>query len=139
MFQHILVPTDLSDKTKQALDVAMRMAVHENGRITLLHVVETIDDSQFEEFREFYSKLKKRAHKKMRDMISHYQGDDVAVDAEIIFGKRIREIVRFADEHHIDLVILSSHKVDLDNPGEGWGTISYKVGVLSQCPVMLVK
>ena len=34
---------------------------------------------------------------------------------------------------------MSSHKLDPENAAEGWGTISFKVGVLSHCPVMLVK
>ena len=32
---------------------------------------------------------------------------------------------------------MSSHKVDAT--GRGWGTTSYKVGILCWCPVLLVK
>ena len=34
---------------------------------------------------------------------------------------------------------MSSHKLPLRRGGENWGTISYKVGILSRCPVLLVK
>ena len=39
----------------------------------------------------------------------------------------------------IILIILGSQKIDPARPGQGWGTTSYKVGILCRCPVMLVK
>jgi nucleotide-binding universal stress UspA family protein len=54
-------------------------------------------------------------------------------------GKRIQEILRFAEDLKADLIIMNSHRMDPENPAEGWGTISHKVGILSQCPVLLVK
>jgi len=62
-----------------------------------------------------------------------------SVNSEILFGKRVAEIVRYAHDNRIDLIVLSSHKVGIENNQVGWGTISYKVGILSHCPVMLVK
>jgi len=41
--------------------------------------------------------------------------------------------------NRVDLIVLTSHKIDLAHPAEGWGTTSYKVGILCQCPVLLVK
>jgi hypothetical protein len=38
----------------------------------------------------------------------------------------------------VDRIVLSSHRIDLQNPSAGWGTVSYKVGILSQCAVLLV-
>ena len=58
---------------------------------------------------------------------------------EIIFGNRAEEIVRYATETAVDLLVLSSHRIDLKKPGAGWGTLSYKIGILSPCPVLLVK
>ena len=58
---------------------------------------------------------------------------------EVIFGDRAHEIVRYATETGVELIVLSSHRIDLGNPSAGWGTVSYKVGILSQCPVLLVK
>jgi hypothetical protein len=42
-------------------------------------------------------------------------------------------------EAGIDLIVLNSHRIDLKNPGAGWGTWSYKIGILSQRPVLPVK
>ena len=49
------------------------------------------------------------------------------------------EILRTITEQKIDLVVMSSHRLALRHPGENWGTISYKIGILSRCPVLLVK
>jgi nucleotide-binding universal stress UspA family protein len=138
MFKHILVPTDLTDRSLKALEIAIKMALHEGCPITLLHVIETIDDTD-EDFSEFYDKLGRAAEKRMNRIISESLQNRLTIAKEIIYGKRVREIIRFAGERQIDLIVLSSHRVDVDNVVQGWGTISYKVGILSPCPVLLVK
>jgi nucleotide-binding universal stress UspA family protein len=139
MFSHILVPTDLTERSLKPLDVAVRMVLHDGGRITLLHVVETIEDTDPEDVEDFYRKLGKRARKRMGEMAARFAEERRLIGTEIIYGKRVREIIRFAEEKAVDLIILSSHPVGKDSGLEGWGTISYKVGMLSHCPIMLVK
>ena len=139
MFKHILVPSDFTEKSVKALDIATKMAPYNLSRITLLHVIETIEDTEHEEFRDFYDKLKKRAQEEMARMADSYADEGLAVDTVIAYGKRAIEIVRFANEKAVDLIVLSSHKIDMENIGQGWGTISYKVAILANCPVMMVK
>lgn len=139
MFKNILVPTDLTKKSKIALDIAAEMATKDEATITLLHVIEIIDDVKDEEFLAFYEKLRKRARIIINEIAEQYQGDRFRINKEITTGKRVQEIIRFANEHEIDLIILSSHKIENFDAGEGWATISYKVGILAACPVMMVK
>lgn len=139
MFKHILVPTDLTERSLKALDIAVKMALYSTCRITFLHVIETIEDTDCEQFEDFYRKLGKRAGKKMDQMLSSFEKHDLVIEKEIIYGKRVNEIVKFAHNQGVDLIILSSHRIDPNDASQGWGTISYKVGILSQCPVMLVK
>lgn len=139
MFKHILVPTDLTERSLKALDIAVRMASYNACQVTFLHVVETIDDSDCEQFADFYEKLGRRAGKKMDQMLLSFEKDDLVVEKKIIYGKRVNEIIKFAHNLEIDLIILSSHRIDPKDASQGWGTISYKVGILSPCPVMLVK
>ena len=138
MFKNILVPTDLSEKSMKALDIAIKTGA-EDCRITLLHVIETIEEEDQENFEEFYEKLKARAERKMDKMASRYADKNHAIYKEILLGKRVREIVRFAYEQDMDLIILSSHRIDKVDAAVGWATISYRVGILSHCPVMMVK
>ena len=139
MFKHILVPSDFTEKSVKALDIAAKMAPYNLSRITLLHVIETIEDTEYEEFRGFYDKLKKRAQEEMDRMAGTYADEKLVIDNVIAYGKRAIEIVRFANEKAVDLILLSSHKIDMENIGQGWGTISYKVAILANCPVMMVK
>ena len=44
-----------------------------------------------------------------------------------------------AESINADLIVMGSHRVALKHPGENWGTISYKIGILARCPVLLVK
>lgn len=139
MFKHILVPTDLTERSLKSLEIAAKMALHDGGEITLLHVVEVIEDTDGEEFKEFYQKLGRRAHKRMDKMI-HLQPDrKVTITKEITYGKRISAIINYAVDKDVDLIVLASHRIDLADSTQGWGSISYKVGILSHCPVLLVK
>ncbi len=139
MFKHILVPTDLTEKSLKALDIAVKMASQDVSMVTLLHVIKTIENAEHEEFEDFYEKLRQRAQQKMDEIVNRYQDEKLTIDKKITYGKRAREIVRFAQENVIDLIVLSSHKIDSTNSAQGFGTISYKVGILSHCPVMMVK
>ena len=42
-------------------------------------------------------------------------------------------------ESDADLIILTAPQVDPVNPVAAWGSMSHKIGVLSPCPVLLVK
>jgi len=139
MFRHILVPTDLTERSVKAMEIAVEMAAHDASKVTLLHVIETIEDAEDEDFAGFYRKLEKRAEKFMSGIIRQYQDRNPAIGKEIVYGRRVADILKFAGERGVDLIVLSSHRIERDNMLQGWGTISYKVGLLADCPVMLVK
>lgn len=139
MFKHILVPTDLTDRDRKAMEIAVKMAFQNTKKITLLHVIETIEDAQTEDFQKFYKQLGLRSGQKMDLIVNQYKKENLIIEKQILFGRRVHEILNFAAHSDIDLIIMSSHRLDAENLSEGWGTISFKVGVLSHCPVMLVK
>jgi universal stress protein A len=139
VFKKILVPVDLSDMHQQALDIAARLARESDGEVILLHVVEVMAGLWEEEEREFYERIERSARDHLARMGRNLEEQGVPRHEEVIFGDRAREIVRYAMEREVDLIVLTSHRIDLQNPTAGWGTVSYKVGILSQCPVLLVK
>jgi universal stress protein A len=140
MFKNILVPVNFTKENKKAVDIAVKIASDNNGSVYLLHVIEIITDTTFTEFEDFYTKLEIRAQKHMASLMAA-PGNKPQVDITpaILFGDRVQEILSFAEKRQIGLIVMNSHKISLDNPSQGWGTISYKIGILSQCPVMLVK
>ncbi len=139
MFKHILVPSDLTQRNRKAMDIAVNMALENKATVTLLHVIETVEGADSDDFKKFYKQLGARAGKTIDKLISEYAREGLSIEKQIIYGRRVYEILNFADAHKVDLIIMSSHKLDPGNAAEGWGTISFKVGVLSHCPVMLVK
>jgi nucleotide-binding universal stress UspA family protein len=139
MFKNILVPVDLSKKNRKSLDIAVNLALQSDARLFLFHVIETIADTGYSEFSDFYSKLEKRAQRHMDVLMGQYEKRQVKMACKVVLGNRVQEILRFATRNKVDLIVMHSHRINPKNPGESWGTISYKVGILSQCPVMLVK
>lgn len=138
MYQHILVPVDFSERNQEALGVAVTMAQMSHGRVSLLHIIKLISGA-YEEFQDFYQKLEADAHEKMAALMALQPDVEIDLTPHIIVGHRVEEILRFAGEEDVDLIVMSSHKIDLQHPDAGWGTISHKVSILAQCPVLLVK
>lgn len=142
MFRKILVPVDFTEKNEAALSSAMEIAGRSSGEeseVALLHVIETIEHIEFDEMADFYRGLESRAAARLFAMEERFQGAGVHVHHDILYGKRVEAIVRYAEEHDMDLVILSSHQVDRDHPALGWGTLSYRIAIVVRCPVLLVK
>src|SRR5262245_5658602 len=139
MFRKIMIPVDLTDRHQQALDIAARLAQESSGEVTLLHVVELIPGIWPQEERPFYDRIEQAARDHLVKLGRYLEERHVMRREEVIFGDRASEIVRYAMETGVELIVLSSHRIDLQHPSAGWGTVSYKVGILSQCPVLLVK
>jgi len=138
-FQHILIPLDFTEKSLPALDIAFELAVANRARVTLLHVIEAIHLDTDAELEQFYAKLEKRADAELERISQRFTTAGLPVDRKIRLGKRLAEIVNDAGERQADLIIMSSHKPDLERPLQTWATLSYQVSVLCPCPVLLVK
>lgn len=139
MFRQILVPTDFSKNHITPLEVATNLAENHKSTIHLLHVIEVIPQAAFAEFEDFYNKMEKKAQNQMKTIMSKYEGKSVRILHHISYGNRVQEILKFIKQYEIDLIIMNSHKVKMKSPIKDWGTISYKVALLSEIPVMLVK
>jgi nucleotide-binding universal stress UspA family protein len=138
-FRRIVVPTDLTDRTTKALDLALELAAGARSRVTLLHVIQTVPGLEFGELKPFYEKIHAKAAKKMAAMVRQAAARRLEVGMEIAYGSRAETIVKTAKTRNADLIVLASHRVNPSMVGRDWGTLSYKVGLLAQCPVLLVK
>jgi universal stress protein A len=138
-FRHILVPTDLTSRTDKSLQLAGQLASRAGGRLTLIHVIETIQGLTPQEVRSFYDRLERKAGQAMEALTRRAPQDVPAPSRVLVRGRRAEEIVKYAEAHEVDLILLASHRVNPSLADRDWGTISYKVGILAQCPVLLVK
>lgn len=139
LFRRILVPVDFTPRSRRAARAAARLAASTKAETTLLHVIERLTEESPGQFRAFYRKLERAARQKIADLLSDFEGRGLAAKAEVVYGNRVSEILRYAEENGVDLIVMSSHRLPLRRGGESWGTISYKVGALARCPVLLVK
>lgn len=139
MFKHLLVPIDLSGRHGRALAIALELARHHRARVTLLHVVHRLADTAPGELREFYRRLASKSESRLERAARRFVRSGLPVRTEVCIGEPAREIVRIAARRRADLIVMSSHRVDPAHPGVGWATLSYKVGALCACPVLLVK
>jgi nucleotide-binding universal stress UspA family protein len=139
MFRKILVPMDLTTRHQQALQIATAFVRQSGGEITLLHVIEVIPGLSMEEEKTFYGRLERMARSHLDQFGASLSAKKIPWRAEVRFGNRAPEITAYATEAGADLIVLTSPVIDPDNPAASWGSLSYKVGILSRCPVLLVK
>jgi nucleotide-binding universal stress UspA family protein len=138
-FRHILVPLDFTEKNQAAVEVAVDLAQLHQARVTLIHVIERIEYAEDDSLDEFYESLRRKAKEKLSSFAKAFHGAGIAVAEEITIGNRGHDVVEFAANQEVDLVVLSSHQVDPDDGPRGWATLSYQVAILCPCPVLLVK
>lgn len=138
-FRHLLVPLDFTEKNAAALDVAFELCAVNKARVTLLHIIETLEHLDDEETREFYDRLESRADSELSSAAQRFLDAKYDVETKILYGRRGPEIVQFAERHGVDLIVMSSHPVDRSRPVESFATLSYQVAALCHCPIMLVK
>jgi universal stress protein A len=139
MFEHILIPVDFSEKNAEALDVAVKLAQQYRARITLLHVIEPIEYED-DEIRAFYQTLEAKARTQMKSLVERITLDDTWVNEQVLIGHRVPCIIEYITTHTVDLLVLSSHRLDVDQPSsKGGATLSYQLSILCPCPVLLLK
>src|SRR5262245_24457666 len=139
MFKKILLPLDLTDKHKLAVDTAGELARLAGGEVILLHVIETIPGLPMEEEKAFFSRLERSAREHLTRMVADLRALQVSCRYEVIFGHRAADTVRYAAEHSIDLIVLTSPPFQTQHPASGLSSLGWKIGVVAACPVLLVK
>jgi nucleotide-binding universal stress UspA family protein len=139
MFKHILVPIDLSDRNARTLAVAAALAEPIRARVTLLHVVHRVRHIAAGELAGFYRRLEAISRRRLERAARRLVARGLRVRTEVIVGEPATEIVAAAVQRRANLIIMGSHRVVPGRPGGGWGTTSYKVGILCRCSVLLVK
>ena len=138
MFHRIVVPVDLTEKSRAAVDLVHKFA-ESGAQVILLHVIETVEHVPFEELKDFYERLEISSRKRLQILAENFASEHVKVEQVVIYGHRTKEIVNYAISNGADLIIMASHRIDPDQPLHDWPSISYSVAILSPVPVLLVK
>ena len=139
MFARILVPIDLSDRNARPLKMALALARETRASVTLFHVVQQVPRLTPGEMRAFYDRLLETSRQKLARAAKPFAAKGIAVGCEVCVGEPARAVGRAAARGRADLIVMGSHKINPKRRGGGWGTTSYKVGILCRCPILLVK
>lgn len=139
----ILVPIDFSEHSKKALQYAIPFAQQFGARISLLYVVEpTVYPADFSfgqvGFPAIEDELRKRGAEELDDLIKKEIGRRVLAKRVIRTGKAFYEILQFADEERVNLIIIATHgHSGLEHAL--FGSTAEKVVRKAPCPVLVVR
>jgi nucleotide-binding universal stress UspA family protein len=139
VFQRLLVPLDFTKKNAAALEMACRLSDPKSGELVLLHVIEEIERISSRELKAFYKRLEANAIKEMSAIERKVRGKVRLVRQEILIGRRAEAVLRYASEHDVDLIVMSSHRVSSKAAKTGWATLSHVIAALAPCNTLLVK
>jgi universal stress protein A len=145
--QRILVPTDFSESAEHALEYAVRLGKPFRATIFVLHVFrlkeylallsekDHLDSGTASEVLEV---AKNRAVKQLEELVRRSEEKDLAVLPILLVGVPFEEIVRYAAEHEVDLIVMPTR----GRTGVAHlllGSTAERVISHSVCPVLVVR
>jgi universal stress protein A len=141
--QRILVPTDFSEHSRHALRYGIALAEKFGAELHLLHVFQDVAVYQPDAVTVGppmvppVEALTAAARAALNALVQDHHLEHLQVHAEVREGPPVLEIVDYALEHQVDLIVIATH-------GRGWlahfllGSVAEKVVRKAPCPVMAV-
>jgi universal stress protein A len=113
-FSNILCATDFSDHCRIAAERAADLAQRYGAQLTVLHVVEhfPVDRSNSDIAPEDIDPKRyheEKAQQCLAELTRHLDRPNVRQEVRFSIGSAQHEILRFVEEHAIDLVVIASH------------------------------
>ena len=145
----ILCPTDFSDPSYEALEVAVELASQFSAELCLIHVVpevprpawaSTLDPDQTIcglEVSEYEEMLHIGAQQKLHKLISERTPSNLSVKAIVSDGEAVTQILRIAAQELPDLIVIARQGQTGLNQSV-FGSVSEKLVHLATCPVLTI-
>jgi len=113
-YQHILVPMDFSDACSQVLNRAIELGKQNQARISLIHIVEYLppmdpgyDSVILPDWYDNEKVLIEQAEKYLQKIADEHHIPQR--QCKVINGAPKQEIIRYSEEHQVDLIVIGSH------------------------------
>jgi nucleotide-binding universal stress UspA family protein len=142
--KRVLVPTDFSDSARHAFTYGLSFAKEYGAELVLLHVVENVTVGYASDLfpvpmAEVFQEISGYARGELAKLGQEARDRGVtAVQEQVIQGKPSNEIIRFASENHVDMIVLGTHgKGMLDQAL--FGSTTERVVRRAPCPVLTVR
>jgi nucleotide-binding universal stress UspA family protein len=139
----ILVPTDFSESARHALTYGMSFAREYGARLVLLHVVENLTVGYASDLfpvpmAEVFQEISGYARAELAKLGAEAREKDIEVEEQVVQGKPSAEIIRFAAERSVDMIVLGTHgKGMLDQAL--FGSTTERVVRRAPCQVLSVR
>jgi nucleotide-binding universal stress UspA family protein len=133
-FRRIVVTTDFSEGTADALNYGLSIARENKARITLLHVVNLITPPTSPKYPKT---LIDNARKDLSNLVPAHAADWCEVDTRVISGTPYHAILTFLKKEKADLLVMNIHGKSLRDRAL-LGSTAERVVRAATCPVMLI-
>lgn len=143
LIKKILFPTDFSEGALNALPHAVDMAKNCGAKLHLIHVIYDIATASglyvpHISVDEMYKELEAGARKELDKFGAAERRDLRDVEFAVLRGTPYEEILKFAQEKSIDLIVIGTHgRKGLDR--FLFGSTAEKVVRYATCPVLTVR
>jgi nucleotide-binding universal stress UspA family protein len=110
MYDRILIPTDGGDPATEAAVHAFELADRDGAAVHVLHIVETSHHSLVGPYgATVLSTLEEKGEKATDDLATRAEARDLETATEVRSGHTPNNIIDYADEHGIDLIVMGTH------------------------------
>ena len=142
-FHNILVAVDFSQTSDDALATAAELSRVYHAQVHLLHVVPDTFQIAYPmepvafDFSAYLRQTVDAARAQLPALATRHQIDPLMLTSTVLQGSPADEIVRYAEEHAVDLLVLGAH-------GHGFldrlliGSVAERVARHAPCAILLV-
>jgi nucleotide-binding universal stress UspA family protein len=146
--KHILLPTDFSECSRQALTYALSFARRYKAKLILLHVIdadeyiayaeESTSELSPDSRAKIIQALKETASESFGEFLKGDNLEGIEIEQEMVEGTPFVEIAKFATELSVDMIVIGTHgRTAQTHPF--LGSTAEKVVRQAPCPVFSVK
>lgn len=139
-FRRLLLPTDFSEGVAQASAKAAGMTKQYGAELHILHVLEPIILPPFpgESIPEsFFESREAYARQQLDNWLEAERLSDLDPLVAVTQGSPYLEIVSYANDHHIDLIVMGTHgRTGISHAIIG--SVAERVVRTSSCPVLVI-
>jgi nucleotide-binding universal stress UspA family protein len=140
----ILLPTDFSENSKYAMEYAVSFAAQYKAKLYVLHVLVSphamvgYEVAPFVSFERLYADMRRSSEQAMSTFIPEEVKKEIQVETAIVQGTPFLEILKFAREKEVDLIVIATHgRTGLSHVL--FGSVAEKVVRKSPCPVLSIR
>jgi nucleotide-binding universal stress UspA family protein len=142
-FNKILVPTDFSESAKYALPFAIDLARKYAASLQILHVVEPIvAPVDFAwgtySYPDIEKQLSSYVDESLAKIIEEQIPPEIICDSTSLHGKPWREIVSFARDQSMELIVMATHGLSGFSHAL-YGSTAEKIVRKAPCPVLIIR